>query len=99
MCEMKVNSFPMDSLCSSPSLSSLYPIISQRRLLEERKRDKGIRPLVSEIEGDDGNGWSFLSHFSSLYLSSLLSLSLTILLFPFPLSFATSEQDERERGK
>ena len=55
--------------------------------------------LVSEIEGDDGNGWSFLSHFSSLYLSSLLSLSLTILLFPFPLSFATSEQDERERGK
>ena len=45
MCEMKVNSFPMDSLCSSPSLSSLYPIISQRRLLEERKRDKGIRPF------------------------------------------------------
>ena len=30
---------------SSPSLSSLYPIISQRRLLEERKRDKGIRPF------------------------------------------------------
>ena len=46
VCEMKVNSFPMDSLCSSPSLSSLYPIISQRRLLEERKRDKGIRPCL-----------------------------------------------------